>query len=608
MPESIRRLSSLPRTPQGIGIVAVTLGCVAVGLYLLNPYYVHVMILTALMVIFAITIRPLLLAGEASFCHGAFYAIGAYTVGILTVEHGWSVWLALPVAGVISGLTAVLIGIPSLRTTGSYFFLITFCFLIVTNSVIQYSSGLTGGHGGIPGIPKPAGLSEIGDMYVLSFVVACLVALLFLRLDRSRWGLELRALGDSSALAQAAGISRFGNMLGAFTLGAFFAGVAGGIYASYVSFIAPTSFTMWLSIYALIYVVVGGVKYFSGAIVGAATLTILPVAVSWSDTYVAIFAAAITLVILMVLPDGVVSEAVDRVRPGMGYQSADESDRSVGHTAAPTAAGPGTTSSPSAAAAPSEAALLEVRELRVHFGGVKAVDGVSFALCKGEVLGIIGPNGAGKTTLFNAISGFVRPTSGQVLLHGRVINGVAPHRIVAGGLTRTYQSAAVFENLTVFENVLAACRPAKPALKDYFIPLSADRKSQQRTRQILETFALEEWAGSLAKSVPYGLGRQLGMAIAFATNPQVLCLDEPMAGLSDSEAAAMVAVIRRLKEMSDLSLVLIEHRVPVVRQLCDRLVAVNFGQVIAAGSTQEVLSSADVIESYLGEAEESADV
>lgn len=574
---------------------AVVVGVGAVGALAISgdSYYGNIAILTFLAVILAVTVRPLLLAGEASLCHGSFYALGAYTVGILAVDHGVSVWLGLPLGGLVAAVGAVLIGVPSLRTTGSYFFLMTFAFLIITNSLFESFEGLTGGFSGVSGIPTPSGVMGVDGFFFLSLGLVLVTLIVFFVFERSRWGLELRGLGDSSALAQAAGASRFGSMLGAFTVGAFFAGVAGGVYASYLTFISPASFSIWLSIYAVTYVVLGGSRYFGGAILGAIALALVPVLFNWSEAYIGIFTSAATLAIILFAPRGLLTEAVEAVRSRVRTDAPEE--RPASRPA------PRLREEVPVVRESAGSALLEISDVSQRFGGVTALEDVSLTVREDEVFGIIGPNGAGKTTLFNVISGFQRPTEGSVRFLGEEIVGVQPHRIVRRGLTRTFQASSVFESLTVFENVLLGARGSTGSFPLHVLaPVRRDKRATVAAEELIELFGLGQWANTPAGDLPYGAGKRLGVTIAMATWPRLLCLDEPMAGLSDHEVEDMREALALVRREGRVTVAIIEHRVPLMMSLCDTIATLNFGRVIAVGTPEEVGKDPAVVEAYLG--------
>ena len=256
------------------------------------------------------------------------------------------------------------------------------------------------------------------------------------------------------------------------------------------------------------------------------------------------------------------------------------------------------------------APLLEVDGLSRRFGGVHAVDGVSFSVGPAEVLGLIGPNGAGKTTVVNLLSGFLRPDAGVVRLSGEEVTGQPPHRLAVRGLARTYQHIRLFPALTALENVLVGehARRRAPLLRRLLmLPEAAreDAAARERAGALLDELGLRQSAGVPAGALPYGDRRRLEIARALASRPRLLLLDEPAAGMGRAEVDRLIALIRGLPARGH-AVLLIEHNMRAVMTACDRIAVLNFGRLIAAGTPAAIRANPLVIEAYLGQEDESA--
>jgi len=252
--------------------------------------------------------------------------------------------------------------------------------------------------------------------------------------------------------------------------------------------------------------------------------------------------------------------------------------------------------------------ILEVHQLSKRFGGVEALSQVDLAVEPGEVIGVIGPNGAGKSTFFNLLSGVMKPSAGKVIFEGHDVTGMKPHGIAKRGLVRTFQGTVLFADLSVFDNVLVACHvPARTNLVADVIGLPAVRRRElemrQRAEEIVELAGLTAVRTKLARDLPHGHQRALGVAAALATDPKLLCLDEPVTGMNADEIEAMMGFIERIRQQG-ITILLVEHAMRVVMSVCERIMVLNFGRKIAEGTCNEVQCDAAVIEAYLGRSDD----
>ena len=254
--------------------------------------------------------------------------------------------------------------------------------------------------------------------------------------------------------------------------------------------------------------------------------------------------------------------------------------------------------------------VLSVEHVAVHFQGLVAIADMTFFVRTGEIVGLIGPNGAGKTTAFNVITGFLKPTSGQVRYRSTLLNGMKPHEIAALGLVRTFQRTSVFRNRTVFENVLTGLHcQGKSNIWQSLLRTRRDRQSERQltkdAHEILQFVGLEHRAFEAAGNLPYGEQRLLGVALALAVKPSMLLLDEPVSGMNASETARFIRLVKKIGA-SGVTILLVEHDMPMVMQVSDRIVVLNHGRIIAEGVPTEIQSNPEVIRAYLGQGKKRA--
>jgi ABC-type branched-subunit amino acid transport system ATPase component len=404
--------------------------------------------------------------------------------------------------------------------------------------------------------------------------------------------------------AEASGVPTTYYKIFAFTVAAFFAGVAGGLYAHYVGVLDPKNFGFPTSIEYLVMVVLGGMGSITGAISAALVLTALPEVLREFSNYRMLVYSLLLLGMMLFRPTGLLgirefslSALVTRIFKGK--QAAIN-----GATLPPPTAPPEPIAPPKK---PEKAApvLLNTENLSIEFGGLKALTDFNLTVRAGEIAGLIGPNGAGKTTVFNLLTNVYQPTAGTIEMEGVRIVGVPTHEITQVGLVRTFQNIRLFKKLTVLENVKIAYHNQMQytSLEGTFrLPRywTEETRADARSYQLLRVFGLEKLALERADSLPYGAQRKLEIARALATNPKLLLLDEPAAGMNPIETQDLMATIRSIRERFNVAILLIEHDMSLVMGICERIIVLDYGQIIAHGTPDEIRADEKVINAYLG--------
>jgi sulfate-transporting ATPase len=532
-------------------------------------------------------------AGQLSLAQFALAGTGAWIATRLIANYDMPFELAAIVAILGTIPVGVAVGLPALRTRGVNLAVATLGLSLVVESLVLNNSKRTGGITGTQiGSVRLFGADFDATRHperyaVLTFACFVVVALVVANLRRGRAGRRLVAVRTNERAAAALGIDVIGVKLYAFALSAAIAAV-GGVLIGYhrPSVVFYPTFSVFESILVIVYGVIGGVGFVVGALLGAALapgalVATLSGSLLDSASLVQLLLGALVVVILMRLPNGLASLDVARVVPWLRRRD----EEALADDDAPHVAG----------------RTLEARDVSVHFGVVTAVDGVSLSARPGEVLGLIGPNGAGKTTFIDALTGFVRPESGTVLLDGEPITRWSARRRAVHGVGRSFQSLELFESMTVRENLRTACDRRDPLayLTDLVRPGRA-RLGAAATAVVRE-FGLEDDLDRRPEDLPYGRRRLVAIARAVAAEPAVLLLDEPAAGLGESDSAELGRLVRRLAHEWGIAVLLVEHDVSLVLATCDRVAVLDFGRLIAEGSPDEIRADAAVIAAYLGE-------
>jgi branched-chain amino acid transport system permease protein len=592
-------------------------------------------------------------AGLLDLGYAAFFAIGAYAYGVASswqLQPQWSnvwepfqwldlvsrfhtaggdvvhfqvsFWLMLPVAAAIAAFFGVLFGAPTLRLKGDYLAIVTLGFGEIVPIVARNTPSVTNGAMGLNGVAAPHlfGYDFGVDATPYYYVGLALVAFLILtsqRLKDSRIGRAWMAIREDEIAAAAMGVDRVRFKLLAFAIGAAFAGATGTFYVAKLQTATPEMFMFPVSVMVLVMVVFGGIGSVWGVVVGALLLQILQswflqdlsqwlhalgrlVNIEWLQhvelaSSIELIFGFILVLMMLYRREGLIP-ATRRVAP----LSLDEQTAQVGRGGFDRL--PATAASNRSASGP----LLEVSDLTVRFGGLVALRSVELSVPAQAVVAVIGPNGSGKSTLFNVVTGVVPAGRGSIRFGGEEIDQLRPHAILERGVARTFQNIRLFPNLTVIENVMIGMHarldtgPVGALLR---LPASRreEAAAREHAREILELFGnrLLPRADHLAASLSYANRRRTEIARALATQPKLLLLDEPTAGMNPAETLELADQIKSLNR-NGLTILLIEHKLDVVAMLADQVIVLDHGEKIAEGPPEAVRRDEEVIRAYLG--------
>jgi branched-chain amino acid transport system permease protein len=546
-------------------------------------YYLNILMQAATYAIAVVGLVVVLgYCGQISIAQAAFFGIGAYGVALGAGDYGLNFFVAMAIGVAVAGVLGLILGLGSLRLGGHYLAMVSISFQMILTQVLTNWIGFTHGPDGVRDIPRPRlfGLSlEAGNVFLGLCLVSLVLATFFVwRLKTNRLGRAMQAVRDNELAASTCGIDVFATKVIAFGISAVLGSIGGALFAGGFRYISPDQFSFAESIVLLTMGLLGGIQSPFGSFIGTVLLVLLP---EWlrflRQVYLAVYGAAVIL-IMVFLPDGLWGFVAERLR----------------RRAQPiTGAVPPLPLLAQKGEATAEQVLV-VDQLAKHFGGLKAVDQVSFAIRRGTVHALIGPNGSGKSTFINVVTGLYRATSGRITFVGRDITGDSPHARNRAGLARTYQNIRVFRGMTVLENVMVGAeRPGNDVAHDPAAVLT-------RALAALDFVEMRDDAHRPVGELSYGHQRYVEIARALASSPHTLLLDEPAAGLNMTEKVELGHLLKRLKGHG-LTILIVDHDMNLVEQVADHITVLNFGRRIADGGPRDVLSHPDVIAAYLGE-------
>jgi ABC-type branched-subunit amino acid transport system ATPase component/ABC-type branched-subunit amino acid transport system permease subunit len=592
----IARLRADTRTLPILAAIVVIFGIIASH----NATFAQAGTYAAIFAIAAIGLSLLMgNVNQISLGQSGFFGIGAYAVASLTTSWNLPPWIGWPLATLIGMLVATLVGLGlgfiALRFRGHYLAMATLAFGLICVGVFHETKFL-GGAIGIEDVPYPSfGALTISGYpaYWFAWILALGAALLTLNLLRGRSGRAFEAIRNDELAAEVLGVPTRRYKIFAFAYAGALAGLGGAMYAAFLGIVVPDAVSVQLSISLLLMVVLGGSGGVSGALIGAALIGFLDISGHQFENTREVVYGLLVIVVVIAAPGGAFGLIRSR------FKSKPLTPRT--DTASTVAAMPIAIGTP-----PAEGAPLAVSHVTKRFGGLLAVNDVSFTLARGTLTSLIGPNGAGKTTLFNAISGIGRLSEGGIEIAGIDVTGWQPHRVAALGVGRTFQNARLFGEMTVLENVVAgAFRTERTSFGADLLALPSSRRSEReatdRARETLARLGLEPIASTLAKDLAFGDRRRVELARATASNPWLLLVDEPAAGLNASERAALTADLLKLRD-AGMTLLLIEHDMRLVMSISERVMVLKFGMMIADGNADAVRNDPGVVAAYLGTA------
>jgi ABC-type branched-subunit amino acid transport system ATPase component/ABC-type branched-subunit amino acid transport system permease subunit len=531
-------------------------------------------------------------AGQIAIGWVSMLTLGAYTTAALTAgtaTPAWHPYLALVAGGAVGALAGVVVGLPALRLRTFYFAMTTLGFATIVTQVALAWKDVTGGGVGTPGPVFPWPFDPGWGFYYFCFILAALATWMTANLASSRFGRALVAIRDSEVAAEASGVAKPRLLVAVFLFAGALGGVAGGLFASLQSYITPDAFTFEMSVLFFIAILIGGRGSILGPALGTIVLTALPEfaapLVQWST-----FLYATMLLAIVLLVPGGIADLLDykNRRPLEQHREIVPRPELLGRVLGARIA--------------SSAITLE--NIALHFGGVRAIDGLDLEIKSGEVHGLIGPNGSGKTTTLNVISGYYRPNTGLLKLDGADLPFDRPQARAGYRIARTFQTPRLVGSASVLENVMiGGTVHGEASFTESILALPRHYRDEKQIReaamQALAAVGLESLANVRADRLQHSELRFIEIARALVLRPVFLLLDEPAAGLSAEEIRRLGALIVAISR-EGTGVLLVEHHADLIFDICDRVTVLNLGKVLAAGTPAEIRAHREVVSAYLG--------
>ncbi|HMK78784.1 MAG TPA: branched-chain amino acid ABC transporter ATP-binding protein/permease [Xanthobacteraceae bacterium] len=531
-------------------------------------------------------------AGQLAIGWVALLTLGAYTTSVLAAGNvlpALDPYLALAIAAMVGAVLGLIIGLPALRLRTFYFAITTLGFATIVTQIALAWASVTGGGVGVPGPVFPPPFDSQWGFYYFCFAIAVVCTWMTMNVAASRFGRALTAIRDAEVAAEACGISKSRLLIAVFLFSGALAGIAGGLFASLQSYITPDAFTIELSVLFFIGVLIGGRGSILGPLLGTILLTVLPEfaapLVAWSTFLYAV----LLLVIVLAIPGGIAELLDFKSRRPL------HSDRAIV---------PRPELLRRLLGEREDRGALTLEQVRLSFGGVRAIDGLDLTILPGQVHGLIGPNGSGKTTTLNVISGYYTPQQGVARLNEVVLTTLAHHARAEMRIARTFQTPRLVGEASVLENVMiGGTIDGQGSFAESLFSLPRHRRDEAKLREsamlALQTVGLEPLAGVRTDRLQHSELRFIEIARALMLRPAFLLLDEPAAGLSAEEIRRLGALVVAIAQ-AGTGVLLVEHHADLIFDICHHVTVLNLGKMLAAGTPAEIRSHREVVNAYLG--------